>query len=525
MVLGNRLGKNPREVAEKIAAWILEQVQNDSAIKIAGPGFINFTLSDAVLFELVRKNDFGRNDIYKNKSIVLDFSDPNPFKVLHIGHLYTSIVGESISRLFENAGGDVHRTNFGGDVGLHVAKNLFAMQKHMDEFQRLKGLPENDELDEKAEFMAKCYVEGTNDYEDNAKDEIDEINRQVYEINKDDLHDSELAKMYWTGRSWSYLYFDRFYAQIDIKFEKYYPESTVAGPGQKIVLEQLEKGVYQKSKESNAVIFNGEKYGLHTRVFINKNGIPTYESKDVGLIFTKWQDFHFDKSIVITGNEQLDYMKVVLKSIEQYAPDLVEKSTHITHGLVKLPGAEKMSSRKGNFVKAIDVMNEVSEIVANTYDNKDSEIINKVSLGAIKYAFLKYKIGGDNSFDVNESVSMQGNSGPYLQYAGARAKSILRKTNGSKSLTDANDFDENERKLAVKLIRFDEVVKQATQELAPHLICTYLYELASVFNRFYEASQVAGDPREAFRANLVEKYAKTLDAGLRLLGIPIVEKM
>ena len=175
---------------------------------------------------------------------------------------------------------------------------------------------------------------------------------------------------------------------------------------------------------------------------IYQNGLPTYEAKDIGLIFTKWEDYHFNKSIVITGNDIIDYMKVVLKSVEQYAPELVERTLHLTHGQVKLPGKEKMSSRKGNFLKAVEVINEMRqelELMQEEISSKRGEkegqaqgrekerVDEKVLFGAIRYAFLKYKIGGDLIFDKRESVSMAGNSGPYLQYAAVRAQKVLSK--------------------------------------------------------------------------------------------------
>src|SRR5690606_20622452 len=147
--------------------------------------------------------------------------------------------------------------------------------------------------------------------------------------------DSDLAKIYWQTRSWSYDYFNQFYERISVSFEKYYPESETVELGLKTVQENTGK-VYEKS--DGAIVFKGEPYGLHTRVFINKEGLPTYEAKDVGLIMLKYKDYKFDKSIVMTGNEQAEYMKVVLKSIEQYEPELVKATSHITHGLVKLAG-------------------------------------------------------------------------------------------------------------------------------------------------------------------------------------------
>ena len=394
--LAKELHKSPIQIAEEI------EQKGKQKVLITPPGFLNFTLSDEFLSSKINdlSKDFNENiisDDFKGKTVICEFSDPNPFKVLHVGHLYTSVVGDSISRLFEYAGAKVIRANFGGDVGLHVAKTMYILQQKP--FDNLE-----------IEDIAKCYVEGTAAYDDDeeAHQAITKLNKEIYKINAENKHDTDLAKLYWKGRELSYDYFNEFYDSIGVKFDKYYPESTVAALGLKTVKEQLKNGVYEIS--NGATIFDGEKYGLHTRVFINNEGVPTYEAKDVGLIFTKWQDYHFDKSVIITGSEQLEYMKVVLKSIEQYAPELVAKTSHLTHGLVKLPGGVKMSSRKGNFLKAVDVINMVKDALKSEYNSTDE----KVYLGATKYAFLKYKMGGNIIFDPKESVKMTGNSGPYL---------------------------------------------------------------------------------------------------------------
>ncbi len=507
MALTRELKRNPREIATEIA-------EKMSGIKteVAGPGFLNFMLTDGYFWSKIQSlgENFEKNiscDEYSGKTIICEFSDPNPFKVLHVGHLYTSVVGDSISRLFEYAGAKVVRANFGGDVGLHVGKTIWALQKSgMEDFT--------------IEDIAKKYVEGTNAYEEDeaAHAEITALNKEIYHINLDNLHDSKTAELYWKGRELSYQYFDDFYAKIGLKFDKYYPESTVAKLGLETVKKQLENGVYEMS--DGAVVFRGDKFGLHTRVFINKEGVPTYESKDVGLIFTKWNDWHFDRSVVITANEQLDYMKVVLKSVEQYAPELVEKTTHLTHGIVKLPGSVKMSSRKGNFLKAIDVINLVSDELKSEYNSEDFV----VSLGAIKYAFLKYRIGGDIIFDPKESVKMTGNSGPYLQYSCVRAKKILGKVvkNDAKSDYVLNEF---EKQLVKKVIQYKDLLSEAVAELAPHKLANYLYELAQEFSRFYENCAVAGGEAEAERALIVKTYLATMTHGLGLLGINIPEEM
>ena len=643
--LAKDLHKSPMQIAEEILETFVSICDNGSKlaseprndgrsqsgeqkILITPPGFLNFVLSEEFLQSSLDKLDGNFNsDEYKGQTVICEFSDPNPFKVLHVGHLYTSIVGDSIARLFEYAGAKVIRANFGGDVGLHVAKTMYVLrQKPIDKLT--------------IEDIAKCYVEGTAAYEDDEKahQEITELNKEIYRINAEGigrgrvtapegdpkmfakrnfgegeepagpaLHgdstragdaaggtparasarvgeaaaagparidasdnatnsSSSLAELYWKGRELSYDYFKAFYAKIGVKFDRFYPESTVADLGLAKVKEQLDNGVYEYS--DGAVIFDGDKYGLHTRVFINKEGVPTYETKDVGLIFTKWQDYHFDKSIVITGNEQLDYMKVVLKSVEQYAPDLVEKTTHLTHGLVKLPGNVKMSSRKGNFLKAVDVLDMVRTALKEEHDSEDET----VSLAATKYAFLKYKMGGNIVFDPKESVKMTGNSGPYLLYSCVRAKKILSRVHSVRVADDAFSKDSSrfsssetyipdatekaaqragfpglpaydvedekvrpgksmsarprtERDLIKKLLEYRTVLDEAVSEMAPHKVANYLYELAQAFSRFYENCEVIGSNQEPERIKLVEQYLAIMTHGLHILGINIPESM
>lgn len=496
------LHKNPFEIAEEISG----KSKNSFVSK---PGFVNFKISDEYLNENISKlaESFEiSSNKYTGKTVVCEFSDPNPFKVLHVGHLYTSVVGDAISRLFEYAGARVVRANFGGDVGLHVAKTMYILKQKNPQ-------------DLTIEDIARCYVEGTAVYEDDevAKAEITELNKEIYRINAENIHERETAELYWKGRELSYEYFKDFYARIGVKFDKYYPESTVAGLGLETVLKELEKGVYEKS--DGAVIFDGEKYGLHTRVFVNREGVPTYEAKDVGLIFQKFSDYHFDKSVVITGNEQLEYMKVVLKSVEQYAPELVEKTSHLTHGLVKLPGNVKMSSRKGNFLKAVDVLSMIDTELKNEYNSEDE----KISLATTKYAFLKYKMGGDIIFDVKESVKMTGNSGPYLLYSAVRAKKIL-KNSGSEQKTDYV-YNVYERNLAKKLLEYRDVLDGAVEEMAPHKLANYLYELSQEFSRFYENCPVIGTAEESERIRLVKVYCNTMEHGLNIMGIEIPEEM
>lgn len=568
MSLTKTLKRNPLEIAEEIRGELLRQAESESGVvdnvEVAKPGFINIKLGDGFYKDEIAKyqkyflNNISQDE-YLDKTVICEFSDPNPFKILHVGHLYTSMVGDAMSRIIEFAGGKVVRANFGGDVGLHVAKNMYALLQHVDRI--------SDEMTptEKAELMAESYVEGSTAYEEDekAKQEIVEINQKIYKIAaageeivaklEEELESSEgsargnvekdllIAKVYYWGRKASYQYFEDFYRNIGVKFDRYYPESTVAGKGLEVVKRELKNGVYEES--DGAVVFKGEKYGLHTRVFINKNGLPTYEAKDVGLIFTKWADYHFDKSVIITGNDIIDYMKVVLKSIEQYAPELSSRTLHITHGQVKLPGKEKMSSRKGNFLKAVDVINLINDELFEVQKNVNSsrgesseteqkKVDSKILFGAIRYAFLKYKVGGDIIFDVDESVSMTGNSGPYLQYAAVRAQKVLGKIFESQSKQMSKEITQNswilndfEKSLIKKVMQYKSVLEEAVKELAPSKICTYLYEIAQEFSRFYENVQVVGSDFEVERGEIVLAYLKVLTHGLSLLGIEVPEKM
>jgi arginyl-tRNA synthetase len=511
--LSKQVGKNPREIAEAIA----DRLQHDSvaSIEVAGPGFLNITVTDAVL---VAALDDTQAAPLAGKKVVVEYSDPNPFKPLHAGHLYTTLVGDTLARLIEHAGAEVVRLNYGGDVGLHVGKSMWAIVKELG-----GELPEK--LGEIAEperpaWLGTRYVEGNNAYEDDeaAKAEIIATNKRVYQLHEQNDRDSAFAQIYWTCRQWSYDYFSELYQQLQVvPFDRYIPESEVTPLGLTTVREQLSNGVYKES--DGAIVFEGEPYGMHTRVFINSEGLPTYEAKDVGLMLTKWQDYHYDSSYYITANEQAQYFQVMFKSMEQFLPEAAERAVSITHGLVKLQGGVKMSSRKGNVVTALEILDAARAAGQASGTNPSEETV----LAAVKYAFAKNRIGGDIAYDPRESIALEGNSGPYLQYAHARARSILSKA--SQPASELADLTADERGLLRKIVRYNEAVELATAELMPHHICAYLYELAQTFNRFYEKNRVIDDPRQNVRLQLVTHYADTLKAGLELLGITAPERM
>lgn len=510
--LANKIGRNPREVADKIASELTEK---GMLAEVAGPGFINIRLSDEAL--IGNLNSFTYLSDQAEKTYVVEYSDPNPFKTLHAGHLYTTLVGDSIANVIEKSGAKVVRVNYGGDVGMHVAKSMYAIIDELggENPKKLADIPE----EKKLSWLSERYIAGSRSYDDDedAREEITKLNKRVYGIYAEDDHDSGFAKIYWTCRQWSYDGFADFYNRLKVKsFDKYYPESSVAELGKKTVEQNIGK-VYEKS--DGAIVYKGEQAGLHTRVFINKEGLPTYEAKEVGVSIQKYEDYKFDKSVIITGNEIAQYMQVVLSSISAFRPDLAGNTIHLTHGMVKLEGGIKMSSRKGNFLTADDILESADRANKELNENPDFQI----TLAAVKFALLKNAVGGDIIYNPKESVSLEGKSGPYLQYALVRARSILSKAQPTASST--NNLEADERKLARKLSEYPEIFAVTREELSPHHLCNYLYELAQVFNRFYEKNRVLGDARSDIRLFLVEKYKDVLEEGLSLLGISAPKKM
>ncbi len=520
MQLAKPLGRNPRDIAMELKT-ALDATGEFKEVTVAGPGFINVRLSDEKLLEQLTVEPQAS---LTNTRYVIEYSCPNAFKELHTGHLYNTIFGDILARLIESAGATVHRTSFGGDVGLHVAKALWGMVATVGGINPEKLNDVDSSAFARANWISQCYVKGAGEYEENdeAKQEIDELNKTVYGFHSENDRESPLAQMYWTTRQWSYDYFNNFYELIQVDTMRYYPESETAPVGMAVIKEQLAAGVLKESE--GAVVFEGdESKHLHTRVFVTSKGLPTYETKDIGVMWMEQADYDFEKRILITGNDQKDYMRVVYAAADAFQPGIGAKMTHLTNGTVRFGDGKKMSSRLGNVSRAVDVVDVVREKVRELV--KDEALVESVTLGAIKYVFAKYRLGGDISFDIDETVSLAGNSGPYIQYAHARARSIIRKSVVENEGVLPTELDVSERALVAKLTEYNDIVQRATSELLPHYICQYLYELAQEFNRFYEKTRVIGSDKEATRVELVRRYANTLKSGLALLGIDAPEQM
>lgn len=540
LVLSKQLGKAPREIAQEIVT-VLTPVIDFATITIAGPGFINFTLTPAALEQYLTTPSAQLETAFSGKKVMVEYTDPNPFKELHIGHLYSNIVGESIARILAKNGAEVKRACYQGDVGLHVAKSLWGMkqllQKEQKTIQQFEAGLSTDEhpkppilpaLAQKAKFLGEAYALGATAFEDDAKakDEIIAINKQVYQ------KDPAIMELYDTGKAWSLAYFDSIYRILGTKFDYMYFESEVGETGMQLVKEYLKKGVFEES--DGAVIFPGEQYGLHSRVFINSLGLPTYEAKELGLAPRKYADYPYDLSVIITGNEVNAYFSVLLKALAQIKPELAEKTKHFSHGMVRLPEG-KMSSRKGNVITGMSLVNEATtrigveryELTMDEYfTNPQWKTALQIGLGAVKYALLKSGVGKDVEFSFAESISVEGNSGPYLQYTYVRTQSVLKKAeHGTKGESSPVVLTAEEMAVLRHLIIFEEIVQLAGEQYSPNTIATYLYELAQKFNNFYQKNPILESTQQTFRLALTKKVGETLKEGLSLLGIEAPERM
>lgn len=514
----NVKSENPIEIAEKLAQHLgADRDGYIEKVEVAKPGFINFFLSkkyfESILQEaLEKKEKFGWSRELMGKKVMVEYTDPNVLKPFHIGHLMSNSIGEAISRLYQSAGAAVTRVNYFSDVGLAIAKAVWGM-KEMKGAQPLETAP----VTERTDYLGKAYAFGVAqaDSDTSVMAEVKEINRQIYQKQA-----GEYLDLYNMGRRWSLEHFELLYKKLGSNFDYLIPESEIANKGFELGTRALHEGIFSESE--GAVVFPGEKSGLHTRVFITKDQLPTYEAKELGLTARKNELSPFDQSIVITASEQSDYFHVVLKAIDLLMPDLAGKTLHVAHGMMRLPSG-KMSSRTGNVVTGQSLIDDVEKVASEK--NPDPVIASSVAIGAIKYSILKQAPGKDIIFDLERALSLEGDSGPYLQYAYVRALSVLRKGNEAGLLPVIVSMGNNVEKL---IGRFETVIEGAREELAPQHIVTYLVELASAWNNYYANTQVIveGDlegSRE--RLGLVQAVANTLASGLWILGIGTPEKM
>jgi arginyl-tRNA synthetase len=504
--LAGKLGGNPRE----IAGLIVDELRKTGAyetVSLAGPGFINVTLSGHDLLELLQDTAVIPDT---TKQVVIETNNPNPFKAMHIGHAFNAILADTVANLLEYGSAAVHRVSYHGDVGAHVGKSMWAILGYINgDVQKLIAI----EPSERNTFMSKMYAEGAKAYKESesVKAAIDELAKESF------TQDDPLYKqVYDMCKEWSFEQIDSIVARLGNRpIEKRYLESQADPVGVATVKEHV-GSVFTES--DGALVFDGSKYGSFDNAFVASNGRGLYAARDLGLMQLKNNDFHPDKSYIVTAEEQRAYFKGVIAAAGQCLPELAEQTVNISTGTVKL-STGKMSSRSGDVVEISWLFEQFKQAIAD----RGGEPTDEIAAGAMRYQFLKVKIGSDVVFDVSEAVSLQGNTGSYLQYAHARARRILEKSDVD--ISNLTNVLSEDRSLVRKLGEYHEIVARANNELAPHHICTYLFELAQDFNRYYETNQVIGSEVEGHRLALVKTYADTLKQGLGLLGIIAPDSM
>ncbi len=516
LAVSKQLGKNPKEVAEAIVACIdTKKPATIASVSIAGPGFINFTVSreffnTELKTMLEKREQWGKSVLYSGKHILVEHSSPNLFKAFHIGHVMNNAIGESIKRLATFSGATVKTISFPSDISLGVAKAVFVLlEKYGPDF-----IPTD------VAILGDAYVEGTKRYDDD-----ESTHARIKEI-ADNLYNETPSPewvLYNVCKAYNIKYFESITKRLGSEFDSYIYESEAGVAGKKIVLDNTPT-VFTESEGAIVYVPDEARKDINTAVFINSQGNPTYEAKDIGLLSLKFSGEPLDISIFVTDNQQVPHFQVVLDAAHKINSEWSEKSVHVHHGRMSFKG-QKMSSRLGGVPLAETLLDTVSEEVTSRDAELSKETIDAIAIAALKFSILRAMAGKDINFDPETSLSFEGDSGPYLQYSVVRARSVLQKAEGKLSDTLPEAWQTTD--LEKILIHFPEVVEHAIREWSPHFIVTYLLELSQAFNSWYGNTKIIdeADPSSPYKLALSKSFTQTMANGLHLLGISVPEKM
>ncbi|MFQ3575066.1 MAG: arginine--tRNA ligase [Cytophagales bacterium] len=539
--------KSPEVTCNEIGEWLKNEasmVEDYQVVK----GFLNLSLKKETwakaLLDNLSKKDL--NLTPKHVKVMVEFSSPNTNKPLHLGHLRNNFLGFSVSEILKAVGYDVVKANLINDRGIHICKSMLAYQKfgngESPESSGLKG----------DHFVGKYYVEfdkalkakATEMKESGASDEeIEKKNPLMLEaqemLRKWEANDSETVALWKKMNQWVYDGFEKSYQRMGVSFDKYYYESDTYLLGKNLVKEGLDRGIFFK-KDDGSVWIDLSNEGLDQKLVMRADGTSVYITQDMGTADLKHQDFGIEKSIYVVGNEQ-DYHFVVLKHImKKLERSYAEGIYHLSYGMVDLPSG-KMKSREGTVVDADELMDEVvSECAKYTKESgkaddlpeqEAKQLFETLGIGALKYYLLKVDPKKRMMFNPQESIDLQGHTGPYIQYTHARIKSILRKTeidfkHFEASAMGALSFSE---KALIQLIdEYAERLTKAAHDYDPSSIANYVYELSKLFNTFYNESQILKEENEdikKFRLALSYLTSSIIKHAMGLLGISVPERM
>ncbi|MCK4521649.1 MAG: arginine--tRNA ligase [Nanoarchaeota archaeon] len=520
--LSMELKKNPNEIAQDLCKKIkFDKVINK--IEVKGP-YLNFfvnkkNLSSKVLKDVFKeKNNFGKG---KNKKrIMVEFSSPNTNKPLHLGHIRNNVLGDSLSRMLAFQGNKVIKASLVNDRGIHICKSMLAYQKW--------GKKENKKGDH---LVGDYYILFTKKAKENLK--LEEEAQDM--LKKWEDGDKKLIQLWKKMNSWVLKGFDETYKKLGIKFDKTYYESKIYEKGKDIIKDALKKGLASKD-EDDSIFIDLDKYNLGKKVLIRADGTAIYITQDIYLAKLKFDEYKLDKSIYVVGSEQDYHFNALFKTLEVLKYKWAKNCYHLSYGMVYLPSG-RMKSREGTVVDADDLIDEMEKLALkeinkrykNLSEKEKKQRAEKIGLGALKFYMAKHDSAKDMHYNPEESISFEGETGPYLQYTYARINSILKKY--GKKADDNIKFEllkeEKEKELVKALGDFPNIIEKSSENLRPHILARYLLDLAQLFNNFYHNYPVLKAEEELKKARLllISCVKEILKTGLNLFGIDVLEEM
>jgi len=524
--LSKELKLAPDLIANELRSNIpIDDEEGFESIETKGP-YINFFLDRKAISQILmqkihdKKNSFGKNILGEKKKTLVEFPSPNTNKPLHLGHLRNMAIGESVSRILEFSSEDVIRANLNNDRGVHICKSMLAYKKWGKNKKPSKKLKSDHLVGDFYVLFAKKAKENPK-LEKEAQDML-----LLWEQG-----DKETVKLWAKMNLWALEGFKETFKRFGIIHNKEYFESQLYTKGKEIIEEGIKKKTFIK-EEDGAVSIDLTKEGLGKKYLLRGDGTSIYITQDLYLAKLKFDEFNINKSIYVVGNEQDYHFQVLFNILDKLKVLKKENLFHLSYGMVNLPEG-KMKSREGTVVDADDLINKVQDLVKKELIKRDKLTKAKlekkslvIALAAIKYLLLKVDIKKEMIFNPKESISFEGDTGPYLLYSYARAKSILKKVKNSYSYETKEELEEKEEELIVKLSQFEKIVESTYTSMNPSLIARYSYELSQIFNEFYHSCPVIGSKeKEQFRISLVESFSQVLRNGLYLLGIDVLEEM
>lgn len=538
--------KTPEQTAEEIAAYILKNTNLIAKYNIV-KGFLNLTFTDA--YWLSRLQNYMQPDYFKftdsGKTYLVEYSSPNTNKPLHLGHLRNIFLGYSVSEILKANGHRVIKTQIINDRGIHICKSMLAWQKAGG-----KETPENTGM-KGDKLVGKYYVEFDKLYraqineltqkgmlKEEAEKKAPAITEAQEMLRKWEAKDEETITLWKKMNAWVYAGFNETYNKIGVDFDKLYYESDTYILGKQVIEEGLKKGVFFK-KPDNSVWVDLTADGLDEKLLLRSDGTSVYITQDIGTAILRYKDYPNVNGMIYTvGNEQDYHFKVLFLILKKLGYTWAQECYHLSYGMIDLPSG-KMKSREGTVVDADDLIEEMRlQAKKKTLElgklddvpyNEREELYTTIGLGALKYFILKVDPKKRMLFNPEESIDLQGNTGPFIQYTHARIKSILRKANTDNLQIDTNLILNKEEKEVIKAIdEYKHILQEAAQQYSPALLSNYLYELVKTFNHFYQAIPILKETENSLkdvRIAICQVTAQIINYGLHLLGIKAPERM